>query len=230
MSDLVESQRLSLVLLLAMVFVSCGAFAQDNDNLAFDPGSAPLPGISGDASLLPNGLTLPDPDSFDCPDNPALHYDGCAGARQLADGSFYMGNFADDLAAGVGRLREPDGTTYMGEFENGRRHGFGRLFDRDGNELYAGQWRDGLPDDEHGAYAKEHGLRNLIRALQSELNRNGCEAGPVDGIVGPNTRSATTTALDARPELLLPGDPFDDLQHVYRLWQELKVAGSAACT
>ena len=229
MLDLVESQRLSLVLVLAMVFASWGAFAQDNDNLTFDPGSTPLPGLNGGGSLLPDGLTVPDPDSFDCPENPALRYDGCAGARQLADNSFYMGSFADDLAAGVGRLREPDGTTYIGEFEDGGRHGFGRLFDRDGNELYAGQWRDGLPDDEHGGYAKEHGLRNLIRALQSELNRNGCEAGAVDGLVGPNTRSATTMALDARPELLLPGDPFGDVQHLHRLWQALKVVGSGAC-
>jgi hypothetical protein len=214
---------------LTIVLLSGSALAQGIDNLAFMPGAAASLALQDGGDLLPDGMTLPGPESFDCPANPALRYDGCAGARLLADGSFYQGGFANDLPHGVGRLREADGSIYIGEFEEGRRHGFGRLFDRDGNELYAGNWRDGLPDDPQGTYAQAKGIANLIRALQTELNRNGCEAGAVDGIVGPRTRGAAAMAVEARPELLLAGDPFGDVRQLLRLWQALKVASNGTC-
>ena len=70
----------------------------------------------------------------------------------------------------------------------------------------------------------------MIKALQAELNQNGCGAGAVDGIIGPKTRSAATAASEAKPELLLSGDPFGNIQMLYRLLQSLKSDSSPTCS
>ncbi len=223
--------RLGFVLLLACSWGVAPLLAQTTDNLSINrtDGNIQL-GPQGVGYGLPEGLVPPGPEAHNCPDDLSAPYANCIGAKPLRDGSFYEGGFQDDRPDGIGRQREPDGTTYVGEFRAGRRHGYGAIYDREGNELYKGQWTDGLPNDPEEAYRRETKLKNMIKALQAELNQNGCGAGAVDGIIGPKTRSAATAAADAKPELLLSGDPFANVQMLYRLLQSLKSDSSQTCS
>lgn len=223
--------RLGLVALMALSWDSAAAVAQTTDNLSITRTDGTVQvGPDGMGYGLPEGMIIPGPEAHNCPDDPSTPYANCIGAKPLRDGSFYEGNFQNDQPEGVGRQRDLDGTTYVGEFRTGRRHGFGALYDRDGNELYKGQWKDGLPDDPEESYRRETKLKNMIKALQAELNQNGCGAGAVDGIIGPKTRSAATAASEAKPELLLSGDPFGNIQMLYRLLQSLKSDSSQTCS
>lgn len=213
---------LGVVLLLAAPVAS-----QVTDNLATS--RLPSENSAGRNLTALDDQSLPLPDGYDCPEDPTARYDACAGARPLPDGSFYEGDFVSDLPHGVGRQKEPDGTTYLGEFRAGERNGLGTLSDRDGNELYSGEWKDGLPEDPAAAYLRRAGLRNLIKALQAELNRNGCGAGAVDGIIGPMTRNAARSALASATAIPLPDDPFSDVRTLYLLLQGLKSAPGVAC-
>ena len=44
---------------------------------------------------------------------------------EYADGSWYEGDFADDLEEGKGVREYADGSRYEGEFSHGKRHGKG---------------------------------------------------------------------------------------------------------
>lgn len=223
--------RLGLVFLTAWFWGDASVLAQTTDNLSINRADATVQaGPGGVAYGWPEGMVIPGPEAHSCPDDLSTPYANCIGAKPLRDGSFYEGGFQNDQPDGVGRQRELDGTTYVGEFRAGRRHGFGALYDRDGNELYKGQWKDGLPDDPEEAYRRETKLKNMIKFLQAELNQNGCGAGAVDGIIGPKTRSAATAASEAKPELLLSGDPFGNVQMLYRLLQSLKSDSSQTCS
>lgn len=221
---------LGLVFLIAIPSGGAPVMAQTSDNLSTNRTAGNMQsGPSNLADNLPDGMVIPGPEAHDCPDDPTVPYAACIGAKPLRDGSFFEGHFRDDQPDGVGRQREADGTTYVGEFSQGRRHGFGTLYGPDGSELYKGQWKDGLPDDPEARYHRETELNNLIKALQAELNRNGCGAGVIDGIAGPKTRNAATAAADAKPEMLLDGDPFGNVQMLYRMLQSLKSSSSRAC-
>ena len=210
--------------------VGAPALAQGTENLSIgtvegnDGG-----GSNGTAIGLTDAMIEPGPGELECPDDPQTRYDLCFGARPMTDGSFYQGRFTNDVPEGFGREQEADGTTYVGEFSQGRRHGTGTLYDRDGAELYGGAWENGLPDDPDGTFLQKKQRKNLIKALQAELNRNGCSAGSVDGIVGPRTRNAARSATESKPELLLDGDPFSSTDRLYRLWQSLRRSAAQTC-
>lgn len=230
----IAAARNHIVGLVFVVIWPLGAvptLGQTTNNLSINrAGDAVQSGLAGVGDGLPRGIVIPGPEMHDCPDDPSTPYVDCTGAKPLRDGSFFEGHFSGDQPDGIGRQRESDGTTYVGDFRAGRRHGFGALYDREGNELYKGQWNDGLPDDPQEAYRRETKLKNMIKALQAELNKNGCGAGAVDGIIGPRTRSAAATASEAKPELLLSGDPFGNVQLLYRLLQSLKSDSTQTCS
>lgn len=185
----------------------------------------------GTLSNKPLATGFAEPGEVDdlCPDNIVTFYDHCQGARPFSDGSLYEGQFVEDMPSGFGRLREPDGTTYVGEFEQGMRQGQGVLYHKDGKELYGGAWRAGLPNDPSKNFLRGKKRINLIRALQTELNRHGCDAGTVDGILGPRTKNAARSASFAKPELLLGEDPSGSVESAYRLWHSLKGTTAKAC-
>ena len=225
-------QGLKQLGLAGVIILGFGApvLAQGTENLSVGTDQGNEGGMAnGMAVGLTDAIVQPGPGDLECPDDPQARYELCFGARPMLDGSFYQGRFTNDVPEGIGREQEADGTTYVGEFNQGRRHGNGTLFDRDGSELYGGAWRNGSPDDPEGTFLQKTQRRNLIKALQAELNRNGCTAGSVDGIVGPKTRSAARSASDSKPELLMDGDPFGSVERLYRLWQSLRRSASQTC-
>jgi hypothetical protein len=55
----------------------------------------------------------------------------------MADGSVYIGNWADDIPNGQGRIVHPNGDTYEGAWKDGKAHGFG-VFTKVGTLVYTG--------------------------------------------------------------------------------------------
>lgn len=62
------------------------------------------------------------------------------GVIQWNDNSKYEGEWVDDRATGVGRLKHVEGDEYNGEWLNDKAHGYGTYFHANDNSYYEGAW------------------------------------------------------------------------------------------
>ena len=65
------------------------------------------------------------------------------GIREYIDGSYYEGDFSNNLFNGEGRYLLKDGDKYIGGFLNNLRHGKGKYTFSDGS-YYIGDWYNNL--------------------------------------------------------------------------------------
>ena len=91
------------------------------------------------------------------------------------DGSFYIGNWKNDLKHGKGFQYRSNGTCYEGDFENGKKNGKGVLiYDiREKLRKYEGEWKD---NNFHGngiQYYNDGSKRYEGEWKDNNLNGNG---------------------------------------------------------
>jgi len=74
---------------------------------------------------------------------------------EFSDGGLYIGQTADSVFSGIGRMTYADGTVYTGDWKDHMWNGYGLLFYPDG-DCYEGQFRDNMLDGE-GTYTYADG-------------------------------------------------------------------------
>jgi len=107
-----------------------------------------------------------------------------SGSETYADGTTFVGEYKNDKRSGIFTVLYSSGAKYVGNYDDNKMHGQGVYTDADGT-VKKGLWKKGKFQDSTQLSGKL-----LIKALQIELNRIGCEAGPADGIIGQKSRLA----------------------------------------
>lgn len=98
------------------------------------------------------------------------HYTGKANKR-YEDGSYYSGDFFNDMPHGTGSMTYPDGNIYSGEWTNGQVEGQGTLTFKNG-EKYIGQFSNGEMDGQ-GTYYWPKGEKYVGSFVKGKMTGHG---------------------------------------------------------
>ena len=92
------------------------------------------------------------------------------GTHAGADGSVYVGSYADHMRQGFGRLSYSNGDLYEGEWNQDNKHGSGTFFWLALNATYEGEFREGVVD---GAGTCKFGDGSLYSGQYKDARRHG---------------------------------------------------------